>query len=254
MGASAGPAARPGAPRTLGPRPVGPCQTAKCYVRELGALSRLSGANRPPRHVSADWFPDDSLEAVGFEFTSTPSTDSAMIDSRCGPMTAAPAPASWCSTVTTCRRAPPGGGAAGGRVRTSCHERLRGYLDFVTEDETTSRVPDRRPRPARRPGWTPPRGGRRPSGPPRVVAVTPSCWSRTPAGSHVRSPDRRRRVSRRGIVWIAAGVRDRRAARRHRAPVSASRRADPQHRIGQLLSGPAGLHVIARPPPGRASG
>jgi len=57
-----------------------PCVSGAAYVRELRALSRLSTAARPVQRVTADRFPEDSLEVCGFEFGAQALADVAAID------------------------------------------------------------------------------------------------------------------------------------------------------------------------------
>ena len=118
-----------------------PCQTGKSFVRELVALARLASANRPPQRINVDWFPEDSLEAVGFEFTATTLEDLRTIDIRT-PGQGAPAPAVFVMDRDDAPESSDllaGLSAAGSVVD---HDKMSDYLDFVTDDETSSVMPD----------------------------------------------------------------------------------------------------------------
>lgn len=118
-----------------------PCVRGAAYVRELRALSKLSAAARPVQHVRADRFPDDSLEVVGFEFTAETQHALAGLD-----LVAAPRPAHPRAALVIDRTdAPPSDDLvqvlldAGSKVD---HERMSGYEAFVTDDESSSVLPE----------------------------------------------------------------------------------------------------------------
>ncbi len=117
-----------------------PCVSGSTYVRELRALSRLSAAARPVQRVTADRFPQDSLEVCGFEFTAGTLADLARVD-----LVATP-PHSELPRVLLIERSDmtPNDalaralGEAGVSVE---HEHASGYAEFMTNDEVKSVSP-----------------------------------------------------------------------------------------------------------------
>ena len=118
-----------------------PCVSGRTYAREVRALALLSAAHRPPQGVTADWFPADSLEAVGFEFTSSTLDEFKELDlSKITPVSPPPA------ALVLDRDDMPASQSLVDRLTESGaqvdHETFAGYQDFITEDEATSVVPE----------------------------------------------------------------------------------------------------------------
>ena len=117
-----------------------PCASGAAYVRELRALSRLSTAARPIQRVSADRFPDDSLEVCGFEFGGQALVDLAAIDAAGAPGRVAP-PAVL--LIDRADAAPSDAmleklEAAGSHVD---HAQMNGYDEFMIDDGVKSVLP-----------------------------------------------------------------------------------------------------------------
>ena len=132
---------RDDAPRDLEPRCCGRLAHAgSLFVRELRALSRLSAVARPAQRVTADRFPEDSMEVVGFEFAAETLRDLSDVD-----LVAAPAPVRVPSVLVIDRDdAPPNDDLARKLTEAGSHVDIRqmaGYEDFVTEGEETSVLP-----------------------------------------------------------------------------------------------------------------
>jgi dienelactone hydrolase len=117
-----------------------PCVAGPAYVRELRALSRLSGVARPAQRISADWFPDDALEVAGFEYSGETLRDMAGMDLLTAPVTVCPP-----SVLVIDRDDAPHEDALVQRLTDSGaavdHEHLAGYEEFVTDGEEFSIIP-----------------------------------------------------------------------------------------------------------------
>jgi len=117
-----------------------PCADGATYVRELRALSRLSAAARPPQKVTADYFPDDSIEVAGFELARATADDLRAIR-LVEPLERSPAPGILIIDHPD-RPAPdsliPRLVELGTAVE---HVRVAGYAEFMVEDETKSTLP-----------------------------------------------------------------------------------------------------------------
>jgi dienelactone hydrolase len=110
------------------------------YVREQRVRARLSAAARPPQPYAADWFPDDSLEAVGFELSGETLQDIGGIDlldaaqPYCPPAVLvidrddAPHTNDLVRNLTE----------SGARVD---HEQMSGYEEFITDGEENAVLP-----------------------------------------------------------------------------------------------------------------
>jgi len=117
-----------------------PTASGTAYVRELRVLSKLSAAARPAQRVTADRFPEDSLEVCGFEFAAQTLVDLAAIDPVSAPCPVCP------PSVLLIDRSD---GApndllvrklvdSGSNVE---HEQVPGYAEFMTDDEVKSVAP-----------------------------------------------------------------------------------------------------------------
>jgi dienelactone hydrolase len=117
-----------------------PVDRGATYVREQRVRARMSAAARPPQPYVADWFPDDSLEAVGFELSGETLRDIAGIDvltdarPHCPPAVLvldrddAPRADDLVSKLA----------ASGARVD---HQQMSGYDEFITDGEENAVLP-----------------------------------------------------------------------------------------------------------------
>ena len=118
-----------------------PLDRGATYVREQRVRARMTEAARPPQPYVADWFPDDSLEAVGFELSGETLRDIAGIDLLTEPQPYCP-PA---VLVLDRDDASPADdlvrklAASGARVD---HERMSGYQEFITDGEENAILPE----------------------------------------------------------------------------------------------------------------
>ncbi len=117
-----------------------PCADGTAYVRELRALSRLSAAARPPQRVTADWFPQDSLEVAGFELARSTADDLRAVN-LLESVHRSPAP---CMLIVDHTDRSPADAlvekliALGTDVE---HVRVAGFSEFMVDDETKSVLP-----------------------------------------------------------------------------------------------------------------
>jgi dienelactone hydrolase len=117
-----------------------PCDRGAAYVREQRVRARMSSAARPAQPTVSDRFPEDSLEAVGFELTGETLAAIGAIDLLAEPFTASPR-----SVLLVDRDdAPPADdlahklGESGARVD---HEQMSGYEEFITDGEENAVAP-----------------------------------------------------------------------------------------------------------------
>jgi pimeloyl-ACP methyl ester carboxylesterase len=117
-----------------------PCSSGAAHVREMRALSRLSAIARPPQRVVADWFPDDALEVVGFEFSGETLRDLAAID-----MVTHEGKYSVPAALVIDRAGfPPEDAVVEALVQRGVaveREQMEDYNDFMTDDLVTSAMP-----------------------------------------------------------------------------------------------------------------
>ena len=117
-----------------------PCDRGASYVREQRVRAQMSVAARPAQPSVSERFPDDSLEAVGFELTDETLRDVAAMDLLGEPFTHCP-PA---VLVLDRDDAQPLGALvqklseAGARVD---HEQMSGYQEFITDGEENATMP-----------------------------------------------------------------------------------------------------------------
>jgi dienelactone hydrolase len=117
-----------------------PCDRGTSYVREQRVRAQLSVAARPAQPSVSERFPEDSLEAVGFELTGETLRDIAAIDLLGHPITHCP-PA---VLVLDRADAQPLDALvqrlteAGARVD---HEQMSGYQEFITDGEENAITP-----------------------------------------------------------------------------------------------------------------
>jgi dienelactone hydrolase len=117
-----------------------PCESGRAYVREQRVRARMSSAARPAQPTVSDRFPEDSLEAVGFELTGETLLAISEIDLLADSFNHAP------PSVLVFDRddAPPADelvrklAGAGARVD---HEHMAGYEEFITDGEENSATP-----------------------------------------------------------------------------------------------------------------
>lgn len=117
-----------------------PCERGAAYVREQRVRARMSVAARPPQPYVAEWFPADSLEAVGFELSGETLRTISEIDlladshAHCPPAV----------LVIDRDDAPPSDDLAhklaesGARVD---HDHMSGYEEFITDGEENAELP-----------------------------------------------------------------------------------------------------------------
>lgn len=117
-----------------------PCVRGAAYVREQRVRARMSSAARPAQPSVSERFPEDSLEAVGFELTGETLRDIGEIDLLAGSFTHCPA---WVLVLDRDDALPDDElvqklTAAGAHVD---HEHMSGYEEFITDGEENAATP-----------------------------------------------------------------------------------------------------------------
>jgi predicted alpha/beta hydrolase len=115
-----------------------PVASGSAFARELRAMARLSAAARPDDQMVTDWFPADSLEAVGYEFSASTIAGMKAIARDAAEM---PAP----EVLVVDRTDAPANDALVEQLR-GAHCTVEqvsgpGYAEHMTEDETRSATP-----------------------------------------------------------------------------------------------------------------